>query len=268
MIYNPDDEAAGLIDYRMIPPQIVSPEEAPDVKRIKRNIETIRNKSKKELNFFTPSFVSIQLGSAQQALVECSKYFSAIKAKFQTHEDVKITHVDLVNDSQLLYNYIQSVQVAIIFSFSALETFINISIPDEYLYKRENKKSTEIFNKEQIERHIPWKEKLKHIVTNIYRINDIDRQPFWNHVNELIQVRNELVHIKSKDEAQLIEKLVNMNTVDLCFSANEFIEFVYKKATSLESPTECFEKFPMICEDISDGVMVHKIVPEGGISRV
>ena len=54
------------------------------------------------------------------------------------------------------FDYLEDIMSSYVFAFSALEHFVNSSIPNEYIYKieRGDKKCLEVYNKEQIERNI------------------------------------------------------------------------------------------------------------------
>ncbi len=47
----------------------------------------------------------------------------------------------------------------VIFLFTTLEAFVNSRIPNNYEYKRVDKRVTEIFNKQQVEEYISFNEK-------------------------------------------------------------------------------------------------------------
>lgn len=55
-----------------------------------------------------------------------------------------------------MYNFIETVQVAIVFGYTALETFANLSIPQNLEYKANinSKGIIKIYNKNAIERWV------------------------------------------------------------------------------------------------------------------
>ncbi|GAA0402497.1 hypothetical protein GCM10009133_09040 [Cocleimonas flava] len=251
MVYKYSDENIGLIDYRMLPPKIVSPHDEPSMELIQRDVDEIKVSKNEELSFFTPSIVSIQLNVAKPALLRCgvlSKELKALAEKQKKSLETK-EHEQLIKDSLVLYEYLECAQTAIMFSFTAIETFFNLSIPEDYEYKRTSKLKTEIFNKSQIERSISWKEKLTKIIPEIYNISDFSLEPFWGHLHQLIQIRNDIVHQKSSEDTEIVQKLIKLKVPIVCFSAIELIEHIYIKASENESIPECCERFPIVSAD-------------------
>ncbi len=66
-----------------------------------------------------------------------------------------------------LYNYYGVCCGCVIFLFLTIESMINRTIPDEYVYLIENKNKTESYNKDQIQRHITFDEKYGKIISKI-----------------------------------------------------------------------------------------------------
>ena len=247
LVYKYNKENISLIDYRMLMPKIVSPVEDPTIELIQRDIDEIDIKGI-DFSFFTPSLVSIQLNAAKPALFRChelAKQLKSLAEKEKKDSEFK-THDQLINDSRIVYEYLECAQVSIIFSFTAIETFFNLSIPEDYEYKKEGSKNTEIYNKSQIERHISWKEKLKKIIPEIYMIEDISREPFWSRLHQLIELRNDIVHQKSSEDTEIIQRLINLNVPGICVSSIELIEHIYDKAFKNESIPKCCERFPIV----------------------
>lgn len=251
MVYKYSDENLGLIDYRMLPPKIVSPIENPEVDLIQRDVDEIEIIKGSDFSFFTPSLVSIQLNAAKPAILRCKELTKQLTslAEKQKNESGTKTHDQLIQDSLITYEYLECAQVAIIFSFTAIETFFNLSIPENYEYKKTGSKNTETYNKSQIERYVSWKEKLKNIIPEIYNIEDISSEPFWDRLNQLIQIRNDIVHLKSSDDTEVAQRLIKLKIPVVCFSAIEVIKHIYDKASKNKSIPKCCERFPIVSVD-------------------
>ena len=56
-------------------------------------------------------------------------------------------------NTKIIYNYIEEIQTAIVFGYTALEAFSNLSIPEKYVYtaKPNSKGIVEAFDKMAIE---------------------------------------------------------------------------------------------------------------------
>ena len=82
-------------------------------------------------------------------------------AEIAKHQNLKYKEDDsLFEESLKFYDLIEYAYQSIIFSFTALEAFINICIPESFIWRKTTKKNTEIYTKDQIERYFSWKEKL------------------------------------------------------------------------------------------------------------
>lgn len=249
LVYKYNKKNIQLLDYRMLPPRIVSPTDAPDVELIQRDVDEVSIGKERSVSFFTPSLVSIQLNVAKPAILRCGELKNKVLCLAKEETLGEKSNDKFIEDSLLVYDYVESAQAAIIFSFTAIETFFNLSIPDEYEFRRDTKRSSEIFNKEQIERNVSWKDKLKIIIPEIYQIEDISAEPFWDNLHQLIQIRNDIIHQKSSDDTEVIQRLINLKIPTLCFSAIELIKHVYESAATNNSLPACCEKFPIVSSD-------------------
>ena len=100
MVYKYSDENLGLIDYRMLPPKIVSPIENPEVDLIQRDVDEIEIIKGSDFSFFTPSLVSIQLNAAKPAILRCKELTKQLTslAEKQKNESGTKTHDQLIQD--------------------------------------------------------------------------------------------------------------------------------------------------------------------------
>lgn len=251
IVYQYNKENLSLIDYRMLPPTIVSPKENTNVELIQRDIDVVKIRKNGEINYFSPSIVSIQLNVAKPSILKCKELSERLKGLSKNQSELlkSYSQDQLIGDSLLVYEFIECAQVAIIFSFTAIETFFNLSIPEDYRYEKSGAKNTEIYNKSQIERYVSWKEKLKNIIPEIYKIEGLCNEPFWGRLHELIQIRNDIVHQKSTEDTAIVEKLLNINIPMICFSSIELISHVYGVASKNETIPECCSKFPIVSMD-------------------
>ena len=88
------------------------------------------------LEYFTPNIVSLQFSIAEKSinkskvlldsLIECSN----IKDKHLERFEREV----LINESRLVCDYLEKINIAVVFSFTAVETFANLSIPADYKY--------------------------------------------------------------------------------------------------------------------------------------
>jgi len=100
-----------------------------------------------------------------------------------------------------LFNYFEDMMAQIVFSHSAIEAFANISIPIDYEYKdnKSNKKCTETYNKDQIERSVSLEKKLDKVLPEIFEVKSPSNGSLWNLFLELDKIRHRIIHLKSID---------------------------------------------------------------------
>ncbi|WP_282147549.1 hypothetical protein [Algibacter lectus] len=107
--------------------------------------------------------------------------------------------------------------------FNALEAFINSQIPNDFEYKKVDKKSTEIFNKEQIQRYIQFDEKIKKVVP---QITNKSFHRHYSHKFEILKkfkdLRDKVVHTKA-DQKTTPNYYQNLFTELLDFDYNQTI---------------------------------------------
>jgi len=112
-------------------------------------------------------------------------------------------------DVQDAYDYLEEIQKSIVFSYKAVESFCNASIPEGYSYKKSvpSRKTTEIYEKEQIERWINTSEKISEIIPDIFSCASPSRESFWSDFKNLERLRNEIIHSKSSSTADILSEL-------------------------------------------------------------
>lgn len=242
-----DEDSLELIDMRFLPPKILVPNDIKDYKFLSRSIEEIDIKKNKVM-FITPSMVALQINIANEALREVK----ALTNKIQNLHSEQNLNDGSMNNSLIqhtleVYNFIEHAQKAIIFSFTALETFINLSIPNDFIWKKITSRKTEVYDKEQIERYISWKEKINLVVTDIYKVPQIKKMSFWSDLIELLDIRNRLIHIKSSDDTEVLTDILNKNIFKICFSSQEYINYISENIVENDNVKAIdIEKFPII----------------------
>lgn len=95
-----------------------------------------------------PNEITIAISVATKALQQAQKIKVNIEQLSEFTESIYDRNVGLA------YDYLDSIQVATIFAYKAVESFCNAVIPDTYTYKKTTSRSTEHYSKEQIERLI------------------------------------------------------------------------------------------------------------------
>jgi len=187
----------------------------------------------KKLTYFTPNNIGILLSVNSSYAEKAEKIFEnniLSKVNSYTFEGTDIKKKEFIKSmSGIVCDYIETVQIAIVFGYTALETFSNLSIPDEFIYKKENKskKINEIYEKNAIERWISLKEKIQHILTNIYKTTKAENQKWWGLFTSLEQLRNDIIHQKSVQHTEFYKCYFEKTIFKICSCPTDIIKFFY-----------------------------------------
>lgn len=139
----------------------------------------------------------------------------------------------IYHDSKLMYDYIEQVQIAIVFGYTALETFTNLSIPNDYEYKIKTSRGTsEIYGKDSIERWLSLKEKISEIIVDVYHTRDIKKDSIWQKFDTFEKYRHEIIHQKSVTSFSYYKKYFNQKTINNLEIPKNIITWFYKEVES------------------------------------
>ncbi|MCW3117386.1 MAG: hypothetical protein JWM28_1468 [Chitinophagaceae bacterium] len=197
---------------------------------------------KNPFEFFAPNNVALLL-SVSEKYADTAKilYKSKIDPKIINHS-TQAAKMDkkkfLQQNSSLAADYIEQIQIAIVFSFTAIEAFINLSIPEDYKYEVQvkNKGITEIYNKEAIERWVPLTDKISNILTVIYKTKKIESEKFWSNFKTLEKMRNNIIHQKSIDRTDFYKDYFQEQIFKIIESSSLLLQFFYN-AHALDNQT-------------------------------
>lgn len=139
----------------------------------------------------------------------------------------------LLNEKSLnlFYNFFGMCSSFIVMLMTAMEAFVNQTIPNEFIYKKdEGNKFTKSYNKGQIERWIPLEEKITEILNKEKNKNFAkkysNRQIF---IDNLKQLRDDIVHTKKGNAYEKYEELfvktLNFKYTESIEAVKDFINF-------------------------------------------
>ena len=88
-----------------------------------------------------------------------------------------------------------------VFSVAALEAFANGTIPDDFVHEapRGDGRCTEMFDKQQVERHVSLEVKLDQILPKIRKVPSPKGSKLWGRFVAMRDLRDRLIHLKSSD---------------------------------------------------------------------
>lgn len=134
-------------------------------------------------------------------------------------------------DLHHFYIYYGYASNCVISLFTALESFVNYLIPDDYIFKKEIKgKRIELYNKEQIQRWLTTDEKIKDVLFSITGKNFFQKQTeHTSRIDNLKNLRDELIHVKAdanlENQKSIIKKLIDFKYNETLESVSKFINF-------------------------------------------
>lgn len=149
-----------------------------------------------------------------------------------------------------LFNFFELMIGQIIFSYTAIETFSNISIPKDYKFefKRIDPKSIKLYDKDQVERRLSLDKKLDLVLPEVLSVNSPAKESeIWIQFLFHKELRDRLIHLKSIDvsssgaeERTIWGDLLRNHKTDFVASAHKLIgHFIgHKKGF------RWFKKFP------------------------
>lgn len=123
------------------------------------------------INFPKPNNISLLLNISKRELTKAKELYNVWEGKLSKRKTA------FLNDDAIaeVYNYLESVNKSVIFAYSAVEAFSNVSIPKDYEYKSKNNKGIiEIWRKENIERHFKTSDKIDKLLPEILNTKALD----------------------------------------------------------------------------------------------
>lgn len=188
--------------------------------------------------FYLPNMTWVFLDFANKLYNNVNWYF--VFANFE-----KINWIYSPISYENFLNVLQSRIWNIIFSFSALECFINDSIPTEYTYTNAKWR---ICNKSFIEEKFTMNDKMEKIMKNIFNITNLEENILEKY-RKIKYLRDRIVHLKDIDKASswpeedTIRK--DFLTKDFCNYALEVKDIIgYFIKNSWIKPPRRFSKIP------------------------
>jgi len=156
------------------------------------------------------------------------------------------------------FDYFELIIEAVIFSYTSLEAFANICIPDNHEYKIEKDGIKMIYSKEAIERKFSLREKFKNILKDILHTPDISKTNWWNSFIELEDIRNEIIHSKSSKSEDRYSKLLEKKIFKI-IEVNKTIIKYYGKFI-LKNKKHLLNEYPYEFgyDDVNPGLMSNK----------
>ncbi len=261
LAFRPEDYE--IFEYRINKPiSFKDPKDASQVHFVLQSSDEIRINSKQSLQYFVPNNIALLLSISEKALVRALTVFKdSINPDKPTNDISKIGNekkVEFLKTKSKVYcDYIEEIETAIVFAYTAVEAFANISIPEDYLFLSEEKEGV-LYKKKAIERWTSLNEKVSKILPEVYQTSGIKTKTFWSSFKLLEEYRNAIIHQKSVDRADFFKSYFKDNISNICKSGEAVIRFFYD-AHSQQNKTNPLwpwmigkeKDFPIIFEDLN-----------------
>lgn len=187
------------------------------------------------LSYFSPNNVGILLSVANKSLNKAKLIFNEslnpqkVDHRLNSKEGEKLEKIK--HDSHITYDFIENIQISLVFGYTALETFANLSIPNNYKYEPgvNHKGIEEVYDKEAVERWIPLRDKISIILTDIYSTIPIKKKKIWNDFMRFEELRNEIIHQKTINETNFYKKYFTSKFFKVCSTPEEIIKFFFEE---------------------------------------
>lgn len=244
-----------IFDHRALKPICVKSGDASMVLQELHHIDfNVKVSGKKNiLSYFAPNNVGILLSIS-------SKSIHRAREIYENHLNPdKFDHTwgydgdkrgVVIDKSKCIYDFIEEIQSSIVFGYTALEAFTNLSIQDDYQYKIKNHKGiTEVYDKEAIERWMQLSTKISGILVDIYETKNINQGKIWSDFKQFEEYRNEIVHQKSINHTSFYKKYFKKNFFKILETPEEIIKFFFKEKKNKDMTNPLW---PWIINDINE----------------
>lgn len=132
---------------------------------------------------------------------------------------------------QELYKHFGWCNGFVIFLFTSIEAFINKIIPDDYNYHIKKNNRTEVYNKEQIERHLSFDDKYSNVLKDITGRDFKKSYPLKHaHIQNLKDFRDNIIHSKANKAGDtpydyLFKKALNFKYEETIHAVKDLMNF-------------------------------------------
>lgn len=187
----------------------------------------------RKITYFCPNNVAVLLSASSKALANAKKlhadFFNDPSIEFSPEKNSGDKKIFLNGVSSKVCDYIEHVQTSIVFAYTALETFVNLSIPSDYQYEKENGKGVkEVYDKAAIERWLSLKVKFQYILKDVYKSESLECQKWWGHFSNLEALRNNIIHQKTINSTNFFKEYFKESTFAACECPLPIIRFFYE----------------------------------------
>jgi hypothetical protein len=185
-----------------------------------------------KVTYFQPNNIGVLLSISKKHLEKAQDYFdkhfeNAPVLDYQQFDGDRKMFIS--ERSTEICDYIELLETTIVFSYTAIEAFANISIPFDYKYNFINPKTRkeEIYDKVTIERWISLKDKLSILLPDIFNVKKPTRKKWWNDFIKLEKSRHDIIHQKTIDSTEFYKKYFSSDIFKVCDIPDTIIKYFF-----------------------------------------
>ncbi|EHA1081063.1 TPA: hypothetical protein ACX6O4_000482 [Photobacterium damselae] len=193
-----------------------------------QEVDKVKLSKNRSIEYFVPNNIALLLSSSRKALISAETMYKEVFLKYDEQKN-EIKKEILWKNCSLVSDYIELIQTSIVFGYTALEAFANISIPDGYIYisKPNNKGIKEQLDKFAIERWLRLQDKLDIVLPDIYQAHKLSTKSYWAHFLLLEEHRNNIIHQKSIDKTSFFFEYFKPKIFDVLKVPEKIVRFFH-----------------------------------------
>lgn len=155
----------------------------------------------KNLTFGLPNVSAMFLNFSNTLWCESELYFNDASNFSTPTSKFMLPNTQSMKDKKSFFDALEKRMGAVVFAYSALESFANQSIPADFVFRQErgDAKFLEEYNKGQIEKFLNLDIKLGDVLPRIFEVSSPKGKKVWSEYVDLKKLRDRIIHPKSDD---------------------------------------------------------------------
>lgn len=165
---------------------------------------------KSKIEFWPPNLSGVFYKIAEENFKKASKiHREFIKPKESENKIFELSNEETI----FLYDFIEAMQISIIMICTAIESVTNSMIPSSFSYKEKNNKGEKVLDYFDIQQKLSLTDKLSKVLYQAHNIQ-LSKNKNWPNFKKLISLRNDLIHLKSKNTSSVYDQRPHFNDLD------------------------------------------------------
>jgi hypothetical protein len=150
---------------------------------------------------YKASRITFSIPDATALFLNLSKRHHEDAAAVSHKIPVSPTPQDLEDDDA--FAYLENIMASVVFAYTALESFANEEIPDDFIHTIEKGRCKELYDKAQIEKYLSLEVKLGDILPVVCGVTSPKGSKSWEDYVALETLRHSIIHMKKSDREHI-----------------------------------------------------------------